>query len=208
MQAKRDVISVGRKRWAAFDSRQADERHHFERGQRRLNVCAGKSPNLKSSDYDQQRCSQRRKNLDTRCSTCRQMSEICGARARAVPIIYRSDKAVATTRQGLDKSWMFGVVSQRGPNFRNRGIQRLVKIDERIFGPDLLAKLFSRNQFARVGQKDGAHLKRLPLQWHPRSIPVQLSGPQVRLKGPEPNDSSRTLHLHRTTCLLVETLAP
>ena len=51
----------------------------------------------------------------------------------------------------------------------------MVKVDERVFGPDLLAQFFPANEFARMREQDGADLKRLALQRHLCPILAQLS---------------------------------
>src|SRR4029077_18147885 len=79
-------------------------------------------------------------------------------------LVHRSDEAIAAARESLHKRGIVGFVSQCESNLGNRCIESVVKIDEGVFGPDLLTQFFPSDQVARVCQQDRADLKRLALQ--------------------------------------------
>ena len=66
----------------------------------------------------------------------------------------------------------------------------MVKVDKGVFGPNLLAQFFARDQFARTFQEDGTDLKGLALQGDLRPILAEFASAQVRLKDSEANNMS------------------
>jgi hypothetical protein len=53
-----------------------------------------------------------------------------------------ANEAIAAAREGPHKPGIVGVVPQCEPDFGNSRIQRLLKINKGILGPDSLAQLF------------------------------------------------------------------
>jgi hypothetical protein len=102
-------------------------------------------------------------------------------------------------RDGFDVMRTLCRVADRKPQLGHRLIEATVEIHERVCGPQLLAQLFPRYQFAGALQQKGENLKRLFLQFYSNAALPQLTGSQVNLENPETASLAATLsRLHRT----------
>ena len=78
-------------------------------------------------------------------------------------LFHRSDKAVSPPRQGFHVTRAGGGVSQCFTDLVHSRIQAVIEIDERIGGPELLAKVLPRDHLRGTFQEKRQHLKWLLL---------------------------------------------
>jgi hypothetical protein len=102
--------------------------------------------------------------------------------------VHWTDEAITPARKSLDKPGIVSFVSQGESDLGNGCIERVVKIDKSVFGPDSAAKFLSRDQGSGPFQQDGTDLKGLALQGHLHPILAQFRSLQIRFKDPETNN--------------------
>jgi len=72
-------------------------------------------------------------------------------------------KAVPSSRERLNISWVFSGVSQGTPQALDRRIQSVVEIDKCVCRPQPATQLFPCNNFTRMLQQHRLNLERLLL---------------------------------------------
>ena len=107
----------------------------------------------------------------------------------------RGDEPVTPAREGLDVAGGLGRVAQGLPQLPHGRVEAVVEVNERIRGPELVPQLFSAHHLARALQEQGQQSKRLILEPDLDSLPAQLAGPKIDLKGPEAEDPPRDSEL-------------
>src|ERR1700751_5352720 len=70
-------------------------------------------------------------------------------------LFHRSDKTIATPRQGLDIPRVLSIVPKHETDFCNGSIECVIEIDERVVGPDVIPQPLARDQLARMFQEKG-----------------------------------------------------
>lgn len=70
-----------------------------------------------------------------------------------------SDESISAARLRFDVPGILGGVSQRPPQLVDCRVQAVLEIDEGSLAPDLLAQLFTGNQFAGMRQQDQQNLE-------------------------------------------------
>src|SRR5215470_2937884 len=94
----------------------------------------------------------------------------------------RRNEAVATARQGFDKTRIVGRIAECFAQFVDGRVQAVVEVDERIRGPVVVAQLFPGHHFAWPLQQDGKDVKRLFLQLDAHALLMQLTRAEIYLK--------------------------
>jgi hypothetical protein len=89
------------------------------------------------------------------------------------------DKAVATPWQGFDVLGMLRRVTQYLPKLADRGVQAIVKVDERVVRPQLVPQFLTADQFSATLQEQGEDLKGLDLQSDLLPVLEDLAGLQI-----------------------------
>src|SRR5215472_3209565 len=110
---------------------------------------------------------------------------------------HRRQKPVSTSWERLDVAWYISTVVQSFAQTTNGGIQPMIKINKRIFRPELGADLFACDQLSWLLQQHRQDLKWLVLQLDANAPLAQLTGIQIGLKWAESNHSrwlGRFLH--------------
>ena len=110
---------------------------------------------------------------------------------RGPRLCHRGDEPVTPPREGLDVTGGLGRVAQGLPQLPHGRVEAVVEVDERVRGPELVPQLLSGHHLARPLQEQGQQAKRLILQTDLQSLPAQLPGREVDLKGPEAEDPPR-----------------
>ena len=97
-------------------------------------------------------------------------------RARILNIVaagrshYRSDEPVTAARHRLNKSWIVGVVIERGPQLLQDHIETAVEIDVCAVGPKVLPKHLAADKISPCLQQKDQDPKRLLLDFDSHSI--------------------------------------
>ena len=104
-------------------------------------------------------------------------SSVSCTAARAVHALDSRDEAVAAPVQGLDEARPLGVVAEHGSQPLHGGVQAVFEVDERAVGPETIAELVTRQQFARMFEHQRQHGERLVLQAESDAVLAQLSRP-------------------------------
>ena len=65
----------------------------------------------------------------------------------------RRDEPIASPRDGLDESWITGIIPKSFPNLKNRHPQALIEFDKGILGPKSVSNLFPRNNLSGAFHK-------------------------------------------------------
>src|SRR5438477_3862477 len=118
-------------------------------------------------------------------------------RARRFAVsLYRSNKTVATPCNGLHKARIRCHVSQRLPDLIHRRVKAVIKVYERVAGPQPAAQFFPRHHLTRTLQHHRQNLERLFLQLDAAAILAQLAACEVRLKYSKTNNPCRTRFRH------------
>jgi hypothetical protein len=80
---------------------------------------------------------------------------------------------------------MLGRVTQYLAKLPNRGVQAIVKVDERVATPQLVPQFIPADQFSGTLHEHGEDLKGLDLKSDLLSVLEELSGPQIDHEIPE-----------------------
>ena len=75
--------------------------------------------------------------------------------------LHRGDEAIAKPWQRLNVTRLCGGFVEDGAKFADRGVEAMLKIYERVRGPELAAKLFPGHYVARPAQQQVQYLQRL-----------------------------------------------
>jgi hypothetical protein len=70
-------------------------------------------------------------------------------------------------------------VAQDLPKLANRGVQAIVKVDERVVRPQLVPQFITADHFSGTLQEQGEDLKGLDLQSDLLSVLEELTRPQI-----------------------------
>jgi hypothetical protein len=105
----------------------------------------------------------------------------------------RCQKSIAAPGHSFDKRWILCRVAQSIAQPADRGVQAVIKIDERIGGPQAVPYFFARDNLTLPLQKQSENLERLLLQFDPHAIAAQLSGAEIDLEDAKPPSFRRTL---------------
>jgi hypothetical protein len=70
-------------------------------------------------------------------------------------------------------------VTQDLPKLANRGVQAIVKVDERVARPQLVTQFVTADHFSGTLQEQGKDLKRLDLKSDLLPVLEELTGPQI-----------------------------
>jgi hypothetical protein len=97
----------------------------------------------------------------------------------------RSNEAIATARQSLDKPGVISCISQDIPQPVHCFVQIVIEIHVGICRPEFVAQLIAADQFSSVVQQDEQNPKRLLLQPDLYASPAQFSQLPVGLKNAE-----------------------
>ena len=88
-------------------------------------------------------------------------------------------KAIASLGNCLNIARRRGRVAEYVSQFGYGCIQSMIKIDECIFGPQALPKLFTGHNIVGPFQQSHQHLKGLHLQLQPGSLTAQFSSTKI-----------------------------
>ena len=131
-------------------------------------------------------------------SRCSRRAGWCGIR-RGVTLggndRRRRDEPVTTFGNRLDESWIGGVVTESGPDFRERDDQALVEFDERVVRPQTRPQLLAQDEIAVPLEKGDQNAKRLFLDADDAALPEQSARSYVHLELAKP--VSNPLERHR-----------
>jgi hypothetical protein len=70
-------------------------------------------------------------------------------------------------------------VTQYLPKLSNRGVQAIVKVDERVVRPQLVTQFITADQFSGTLQEQAENLTGLDLKSYLLSVLEELTGPQI-----------------------------
>src|SRR4051812_3045335 len=116
----------------------------------------------------------------------------------------RPDEPVAAARERFDEPRRRRRVAERFPNPRDRVVQAVVEVHERIGGPDFRSQLLARHQLAGVSEQRGKDLQRLPLKPVLHSVLAQFASANVEVEHAEAKDCTgwgRGRHAGEPVCL-------
>ena len=100
------------------------------------------------------------------------------------------DETVAASRECLDKTRRGRGVAERFSNPRDRIVQAVVEVHERIDGPDFRSQFLARHQLASMSEQRGKDLQRLPLKAPLHSVLAQFASTNVEVEHAEAKDST------------------
>jgi|SRR6516225_10127189 hypothetical protein len=80
---------------------------------------------------------------------------------------------------------MLSRVTQYVPKLANRGVQAIVKVDERVVRPQLVPQFITADQFSGTLHEQGEDLKGLDLKSDLLPVFEELTGPQIDHEIPE-----------------------
>src|SRR3954469_14656297 len=98
------------------------------------------------------------------------------------------DETVTPSRECLDKTRRGRGVAERFSNPRDRVVQAVVEVHERIGGPDFRSQLFARDQLAAVSEQRGKYLQRWPRKPVLHSVLAQFASANVEVEHAEAKD--------------------
>ena len=110
----------------------------------------------------------------------------------------RGDKAISSSRKGLNVPGARCGIAQNLPNLIYRRIQAMVEIDEGVGGPKFLPQVIPRDDFTSPLQQNREHLPGLALQTQFHAILAQFSGVKVKFEDAEPDEGVVTWHFRRS----------
>lgn len=102
--------------------------------------------------------------------------------------LHGADETIAAAWDGFDVTRSVGVVTQHATEFLDGGVEGVVEIDERVLGPDALAKLFASNQYSRFFEKRRQYLERLTLAADAHAVFAKNASLKIELEDRKPND--------------------
>ncbi len=109
--------------------------------------------------------------------------DVCRGRCR--DLLHGSNETIAHTGDRLDISRILRGIAQRGAKLLDRGVQAVLKIHERVGGPQPLPHLFAGNHFTRFLEQDGQDAKGLARQADTHTMLAQFSRRQIYLEDSE-----------------------
>src|SRR5581483_4485460 len=132
-----------------------------------------------------------------RFCSCEKMPICCRSRAGLIFIlpIHRGQKAVATSRNGLDPPRIFSRVGQAITKPLNCRVQSVVEIDECVSSPELGSELFTTHHLTLRLKQQTQDAKALLPHFDLGAEFPQLSGAKVERVGPEQSHAC-TYSLH------------
>ena len=104
--------------------------------------------------------------------------------------LYGSQKAVSAAWKSLDINGGIGRLSQAVAKSLDGGVEGVVKIDKGIFGPELPAKLFARDQFTGPRNECDQNLKGLLLKIDFRAVFAKFTGAHIHFEGAKTKNTS------------------
>jgi len=110
---------------------------------------------------------------------------------------HRPDEAISASRQGLNKSGIFGIIIQGCSKPLHGIVQPLLEVHKGVGGPQPLLKFFSGNDFPGALQQQDQNLDRLPLDSDLHSIFAEFPRLWVELEQPKAEGGryqTRVLH--------------
>jgi hypothetical protein len=108
-------------------------------------------------------------------------------------LFQRSDKAVALAGNGLQESWVVGIVPQRLADFANSYIDSGIRIDENIFAPQFVDNLDPADQVSVARYQEEQKLHWNSLHTNRVSLSPQFKRRRIQLKLVELNRRGRHL---------------
>ena len=99
--------------------------------------------------------------------------------------IHMRDKPVSFAWDGFNVARGVGVVAQDVANLLDSGIQAMFEVNESSFGPELLAKLFPRDEFAGMFEQGTEDVERLVLQFEVDAVLTEFGNLDGKLKRAE-----------------------
>src|SRR5271165_1022335 len=108
----------------------------------------------------------------------RRVGGFCGYR-QALKILYRTDVPVSPARKRFDVARRLRRLAQHFANPRNCVVQAVVKIDERISGPESGLELLASDNLSRTFQQDFEHSEGLAPQAQPYTVLAQFAGTDI-----------------------------
>ncbi len=97
----------------------------------------------------------------------------------------------APTPVAVPLARVIGGISQRLPQLIDRRVEAVVKVDEGIGRPILIAQLFACDYFARSLQQNSEYVEWLFLELDPDAPLAQLPGAQVHFERSKSQDCGR-----------------
>ncbi len=89
---------------------------------------------------------------------------------------------VSSTLKGFDVTRSFSGIAESLPQFAERGVQAVVKIDKRVCWPQPLPQAFAADQSARLLQQASQNFKWFALQMNSSAVLVQFACFQTNLE--------------------------
>jgi hypothetical protein len=101
---------------------------------------------------------------------------------------YGSDEAVAALGDGLDVDGRVGDVAQGVAEFHHGGVEAVVKVDERVGGPEDPTEVFAADELAGVLEEIGKHPEGLLADTDRNAVAPQFEIARVDFKDAETPD--------------------
>ena len=102
----------------------------------------------------------------------------------------RRDEPVPALRDGLDVEGPLGLIAERVADLPDRGVHRLIEVDERIAGPERVANLVARQHAAGAAGQQREQLQRLRRERDGTAVLPKLSLVVVQLEAAKADDAS------------------
>src|SRR5262245_8815586 len=109
--------------------------------------------------------------------------------------MHRSDEAIPTTRQCLEKTRIVAAVAERGANLRQAVRQATIEVDMRVVAPDRTAQLFLAHYFVGTRQEQREGSCRLRFEGRRTAVLAQQIRRRIKFERAEPishSDYSRS----------------
>ena len=94
----------------------------------------------------------------------------------------RRNEAITAPSECLDKHRSVRRFTERIAQPFDGGIKTMIKVDKGVRRPELIAQFLSGNQFSRMFQQSGQHLKRLFLELYFLSPLAEFPGLKINFK--------------------------
>jgi hypothetical protein len=91
-------------------------------------------------------------------------------------ITYGRNETISPTRNGLNKTWFFGIVPERLPDFANCAIDAVVGVKENVLAPDSLDDVLAAHELSSLLNQDGENFHGNALQFEHTTRTTQPAG--------------------------------
>ena len=101
----------------------------------------------------------------------------------------RRKQAITAAREGFDKTWVFGGITEGVAQALDRSVQTVIEVYKGVGWPKTAVQFLSRNDFTRTLKEHGQNLEWLLLKANLGAVPAKFAGTKVGLKNSEVDDT-------------------